>query len=203
MNEGNCTVLARAGADAAGRYQFLVSIELDAGEFLQVMWWNEHGMLGDHEVAADERFLGTWFGPRITRIDPSLSTEMPDFELADFRLLEPTHGTGFQGFPIHFAWQRWTGPVKQYRWSICQCCQSLDQRPGAYQHPNGTETTYDLDSQPPGTSIDPNKRYCWFVQVDSPDGRSYGQSRQARMMWFFLQALQPLGIVRAADWSGR
>jgi hypothetical protein len=201
MNEGNCTVLSRTGVDAEGRYTFLVPIELQAGEFFQVLWWNEHGMLGDHEVAADERFLGTWYGPRITRVDPSLSTDMPDFELADFALLEPTHGTGFQGLPIHFAWQAWNGPIRQYRWSICACCQSLDQRHGAYQAPVGMSTTYDLTSQPPGTVADPNKRYCWFIQVDCTDGKSYGQSRQARMMWFIPSDLNPLGMVRGAPES--
>jgi hypothetical protein len=202
-SDRNCEVVSRVGVDAQGLYTFTYPASLVGGEFLQVLWWNEFGMLGTHEVSGFDDYLGAWYGPKITRLDAGEEAAMPDFELANVDLLAPTKGTGFQGFPISFAWSRYAGPLQTYKWSICKCCQSLDQRPAAYQKNNGTQTTYDLDSQPPGTRIDPNERYCWFIQMDSTGNRGYGQTFEARMMWFFLEALAPLGLVDTEAWTGR
>jgi hypothetical protein len=199
-SEIDCDVVDRVGVDAESRYELTYGQALGPGEFVQVIWWNEFGMFGDHEVSGDSKYLGAWYGPPILSLNPNLAFELEDIELANVPLLSPTKGTGFQGFPIPFKWGRWHLPPKAYRWSICKCCQNLHQRPGAYQRSVGTETEYALDSNPPGTRLDPDEKYCWFIQVDADNKTGYGQSFEARMMWFIPQVLDPLAVVRGFDW---
>jgi hypothetical protein len=200
-SEVDCDIVDRVGVDADSRYELSYGAALAPGEFVQVIWWNEFGMYGDHEVSGDSQYLGAWYGPRVTSLSPDMATTMDDIELANVPLLAPTKGTGFGGFPIPFKWGRWYEAPKAYRWSICECCQNLHQRPGAYQKSVGNSTEYSLESQPPGTRVDPDERYCWFIQVDPENGNGYGHSFEARMLWFIPTAAEPGGDVRPAGWT--
>jgi hypothetical protein len=204
-NETTCQILGRTGVDNAGRYRFQVAVDLQPGDFLQVVWRNEYGTYGNYELGGMATMLGQWAGPHITQASAGDKIEMPDIEISGIDLLAPTKGTGFSGdpspFPIDFVWSPWAGPVQRYKWSICRCCQMLDQRVTAHQANTGTSTGYQLADFPPGTRTDPNDKLCWYIHVDMAGSRGWGQSFEARMMWFFLEVFTPFGTVDTADWG--
>ncbi len=195
---GECETVARTGAeDAEGTYVFREPAPLAEGEYYQVFWYNESSDV----TTGSEMWLGTWYGPRITEVQGGEEIQGGDFELADLKLRSPTHGTGFQGLPIVFAWHAREVEVGTYRWGICECCQTLAQRLDAWLTQSlGMETEYEMISHPPNTATDGTK-YCWFIRIQTADG--YGESYHIRMLWFIpeLDRLSRFGLVDPADWG--
>jgi len=207
LGEKECETVARTGVlpgDSDGRYVFDGPPALERGKYYQVTWINENPVGNESsEYAGAELWIGAWYGPRITSYQPGQTVDVGTFELADVVLVAPTHGTGFSGFPIQFEWKARAREVGNYSWSICeQCCQTLSQRIGHYHTPSlGRQTRYLLQAQPPGTQIGIEHKYCWFIRIDDERG-GHGEGYRIRMMWFFFNVLDTLGIIDPAHWQG-
>jgi hypothetical protein len=182
-----CTVVTRSGVlGNAGEYVFENVAPLAAGQRYQLTWQNEEV----DDLFGDETLLGTWYATPITSFTSSSDVKVPDIELADVALLRPTHGTGFQGLPIHYEWQV-RPPVETYRWAIVRGCGLLASRAGANLTDSlGHNGSYDLTRYPPGVEFGNDHLYCWFARIENAQG--YGESFYARMMWFIPVLLQAL-----------
>jgi hypothetical protein len=195
---GECENVDRTGVvDEDGTYEFHEPAPLSSGEYYQVFWYNESSDV----TVGYENWLGSWYGPRITEVKGGEVIDGGDYELADLKLTSPTHGTGFSGLPIPFKWQARKIEVGSYRWGICECCQTLDQRLDAWLTQSlGTGTEYEMESYPPNTRVDGTK-YCWFIRIQTADG--YGESWHIRMLWFFYvwEGMAKLGLIDPADWG--
>lgn len=191
---GECDVVGRTAVDGEGRYRFTVGGALGPGEYYQVAWWNSTEAVQGYELDGADLYLGRWFGPRITELAADSVVEVPAVDLGDIKLLEPTAGTGFYGFPIPFRWSTWPGGEATYRWSLCKCCQTKAQREGSFQQSVEGATYFELGEMPRGFRCD--ERYCWYIHVDMGADKGFGESFAVRMMWFLanppLAAAAPL-----------
>lgn len=195
--EGDCAFVGRTAVDAEGRYTFRVGRPLAEGEAYQVVWWNASEQVQGFDLEGADLWLGRWFSPRIEAIEEGETREMATVDLGDIKLVSPTHGTGFQGFPIPFTWDRWPGSGGRYRWSLCNCCQTKGQRDRSFQQSVGTATEFELAGLPPGFRYD--ERYCWYIHVDMGEDGGFGESFAVRMMWFIRQDVAGLPISAAID----
>jgi hypothetical protein len=191
----SCTILARSGVldKDSGNYAFENVAPLSGG-YYQVTWWNEESS----EDWADPEKIGSWYGPRIAVFDGHGEVAGGDFELADIILTQPTHGTGFQGLPIHFEWE--VRPLAEtYRWVFGRCG-SLATRANPMMRTEslGRGGKYDLTSYPPGIRFGNDNEYCWWIQADGSNG--YGESFYPRTMWF-IPVLRQLLPARPAGLS--
>lgn len=200
-DERTCEIVTRTGVldDVPGAYAFEGAPSLEPGTYYQVTWINESADSGSPYIGYDE-WLGSWYSPPIRDYTAGDDVDMGTYELADLELTMPTHGTGFGGFPIEFGWNRRSNETGRYHWSLCECCQNLNQRLGAYRTNSlGQRTRYTLNAAPPGFQIGIEYKYCWFLRIET-DEHGYGESYHVRMLWFFFQALQPFADLDPADW---
>ena len=193
-NGPDCVVLARSGVsdESTGRYVFEDVPPLASG-YYQVTWINEE----TEEMCPDPEKIGSWYGPRIAAFDGHGEAVGGDIELADIILTQPTHGTGFQGLPIHFEWD--VRPLQEtYRWVFGHCGYLATRaNPMMRTESLGRGGKYDLTNYPPGIRFGNDNEYCWWIQADGSNG--YGESFYARTMWFIpvLRHLLPAWLDRA------
>jgi hypothetical protein len=193
-----CDVVGRTGVVDDGRYEFRVPEPLAEGEYYQMVWRNEDGTFGDYETIGAPLWLGAWYGPRIETFEAGDEVEIPEIELANMQLLGPSHGTGYQGWPWLFTWERWAGDGGSYRWGIGDCCSNLDQRKDVYRANAGKKPEYLLQGLPPGLTY--NEKYCWFAEVDAGEERGYGQSFHVWMLWFIPSLVDNFEASSPGEW---
>jgi hypothetical protein len=183
--QGPCTFVGRTAVDATGRYSFTVDGALAPGEAYQIAWWNSSEVVQGIQLEGAPLYLGRWLSRRITDLQPEQVLELPAVDLGDIVLLSPTAGTGFYGFPIPFSWAAWPGDAVTYKWSLCKCCQTKQQRDGSYKEDSesaGAATSFQLTGMPRGFRFD--ERYCWYIHANMGAEKGFGESFAVRMMWF-------------------
>ncbi len=192
-----CSHVMRTGAwEPNGGYRFVSPPPLQPGEFYQVVWWNEDKI---PDLAGDYTAIGRWFGPRITQFNGTEAVRGGDIELENVRLTAPSKGTGFQGFPIEFAWAGRSVSGESFRWAICDCCLELAQRDKTIYMTSslGSARRYAVESLPPGVQW--NVHYCWYVRIESGTAYSFGESFYANMLWF-IPLFFEFGATRPESW---
>jgi hypothetical protein len=195
--EEPCEVIGRTGVVKDGRYEFRVPDALGEDEYYQVIWFNENGMFGEFKVDGADLWLGVWYGPPIHEYEPGDEIDLADIELANFALTGPSHGTGYQGWPWLFTWDRWAGSGGKYKWSIGDNCSELEERDRAWQAPSTAKTEQLVERLPPGLQY--NIHYCWFVEVDGGEEIGYGQTYHVWMLWFIPQLFESFEVVNPND----